>query len=116
MKRINLIRLGGLAAKVGGVLYASKRYWSDPDAVLAQKQNVPTVGATPVYAGNGFVAKISALAVYPRHRLDVSVRDLLFGLTACLWASGRRGLAAEVALTFPPGEDTLVCFFRAFRV
>jgi perosamine synthetase len=109
MKRINLIRLGGLAAMVGGVLYALRRYWNSPDAVPAEKQNVPTVGAALVNAGNGFAAKISALAVYPRHRLDVSVRDLLFGLTACLWASGRRRLAAEVARTFPPGEDALVC-------
>ncbi|HLL39417.1 MAG TPA: DegT/DnrJ/EryC1/StrS family aminotransferase [Rubrobacteraceae bacterium] len=109
MKRINLIRLGGFAAMVGGVLYALERYWSSLDAVPAEKQNVPTVGAAPVYAGNGFAAKISALAVYPRHRLDVSVRDLLFGLTACLWASRRRRLAAEVARTFPPSEDALVC-------
>ena len=109
MKRINLIRLGGLAAMVGGVLYALERYWSSPDAVPAEKQNFPTVGAAPVYAGNGFAEKITALGVYPRHRLDVSVRDLLFGLTACLWASGRRRLAAEVARTFPPGEDALIC-------
>ena len=47
--------------------------------------------------------------VYPRHRLDVSVRDLLFGLTACIWASRRRRLAAEIARVFPPGEDALVC-------
>lgn len=48
--------------------------------------------------------------MYPRHRLDVSVRDLLFGLSACLWAFRRRRLAAEVVRAFPPGDDALVCF------
>lgn len=50
------------------------------------------------------------LALYPRHRLDVTVPDLLYGLSACLWVSGRRRLAAEVVRAFPPEEEALVCF------
>jgi len=48
--------------------------------------------------------------LYPRHRLDVSVRDLLYGLAACLWAFRRGRLAAEVMRAFSPGEGLLVCF------
>lgn len=48
--------------------------------------------------------------LYPRHRLDVSVHDLLFGLSACLWAFRRRKLTAEVVRACPPGDDALVCF------
>ncbi len=48
--------------------------------------------------------------VYPRHRLDVSIRDLLYGLSACLGAFRRRRLAAEVVRAFSPGEGVLVCF------
>ena len=48
--------------------------------------------------------------LYPRHRLDVSVRDLLFGLSACLWAFRRRKLAAQVVRACPPADDALVCF------
>jgi perosamine synthetase len=50
------------------------------------------------------------LMLYPRHRLDVSVRDLLFGLAACLGTFRRRRLAAEAVRAFSPGEDVLVCF------
>jgi perosamine synthetase len=50
------------------------------------------------------------LRLYPRHRLDVSVRDLIFGLSACLWAFRRRRLAARVVCACPPGDDALVCF------
>jgi perosamine synthetase len=50
------------------------------------------------------------LALYPRHRLDITVSDLLYGLSACLWASGRRRLAAEVVRAFPPYEDALACY------
>jgi perosamine synthetase len=49
------------------------------------------------------------LLLYPRHRLDVSVRGLLFGLSACLWAFRSRRLAAEVVRAFPPEGDALVC-------
>lgn len=49
------------------------------------------------------------LMLYPRHRLDVSVRDLLYGLSACFWAFRRRRLAAEVVRVFPPEGDALVC-------
>jgi perosamine synthetase len=48
--------------------------------------------------------------LYPRHRLDVSVRDLLFGLAACLGAFRRGKLAAEVVRAFSPDEGVLVCF------
>jgi dTDP-4-amino-4,6-dideoxygalactose transaminase len=48
--------------------------------------------------------------LYPRHRIDASARDLLFGLSACLWAFRRRRLEAEVVRAFPPGEDALACF------
>ena len=47
--------------------------------------------------------------MYPRHRLDISVRDLLFGLSACLWAWRRRKLAADVALACPAEDDVVVC-------
>jgi perosamine synthetase len=53
---------------------------------------------------------IRGLLLYPRHRIDVSARDLLFGLSACLWAFGRRRLEAEVGKAFPPVEDVLACF------
>jgi perosamine synthetase len=52
---------------------------------------------------------IRGLLLYPRHRIDVSARDLLFGISACLWAFGRRRLEAEVGRTFPPAEDALAC-------
>jgi perosamine synthetase len=69
---------------------------------------------TPSGAGwrSGFVSRAGRrrrLMLYPRHRLDVSVRDLLFGLSACFWAFRRRRLAAEVVRAFPPEEDALVC-------
>jgi len=47
--------------------------------------------------------------LYPRHRLDISVRDLIFGLSACLWAWRRRKLAADVALACPAEDDVVVC-------
>jgi perosamine synthetase len=53
---------------------------------------------------------IRGLLLYPRHRLDASAGDLLFGLSACLWAFGRRRLEAEVRRAFPPVEDDLACF------
>jgi perosamine synthetase len=53
---------------------------------------------------------IRGLLLYPRHRLDASAGDLLFGLSACLWAFGRRRLEAEVGRAFPPVEDALACF------
>ena len=53
---------------------------------------------------------IRGLLLYRRHRIDASARDLLFGLSACLWAFGRRRLEAEVVQTFPPAEDALACF------
>jgi dTDP-4-amino-4,6-dideoxygalactose transaminase len=48
--------------------------------------------------------------LYPRHRIDASARDLLFGLSACLWAFRRRRLEAEVIRAFRSGEDALACF------
>ena len=50
------------------------------------------------------------LLLYPRHQIDASTRDLLFGLSACLWAFRRRRVEAEVVRAFPPGQDALVCF------
>ena len=108
MTSSNLIRLGGLAAMVGGV-YALKRYWRTSVTVPVEKQDFLASERAPVNLDSGFARNISALAVYPRHRLDVSIRDLLFGLTACIWASRRRRLAAQVARVFMPGEDALVC-------
>lgn len=46
--------------------------------------------------------------MYPRHRLDVSVRDLLFGLSACLWARRRVEFAAKISHACAP--DALACF------
>ena len=56
------------------------------------------------------VRRRGRLRLYPRHRLDISVRDLLYGLSACLWAFRRGKPAAEVVRAFPPGEGALVCF------
>lgn len=56
------------------------------------------------------VRRRGRLRLYPRHRLDISVRDLLYGLSACLWAFRRGKLAAEVVGAFPQGEGALVCF------
>jgi perosamine synthetase len=56
------------------------------------------------------IGRGGVLTLYPRHRLDVSVGDLIFGLSACLWASRRRRLAELVVRACPPGDDTLVCF------
>jgi perosamine synthetase len=53
---------------------------------------------------------IRGLLLYSRHRIDVSARDLLFGISACLWAFGRRRLEAEVGRAYPPVEDALACF------
>jgi perosamine synthetase len=50
------------------------------------------------------------LRLYPRHRLDVSIGDLLFGLSCCLWAIRRRRLVAQVVRACPLGHDALVCF------
>lgn len=109
MERTDLIRLGGLVARVAGS-YVPERYRSSSIIVPAEKQDFTASGAAPgAHAENGFAESISDLAVYPRHRLDVSIRDLLLGLTACIWASRRRRLAAEVARVFPPGENNLVC-------
>ena len=47
---------------------------------------------------------IRGLLLYPRHRLDASAGDLLFGLSACVLAFGRRRLEAEVGRAFPPRE------------
>jgi dTDP-4-amino-4,6-dideoxygalactose transaminase len=105
MERTDLIRLGGLVARVAGS-YVPERYRSSSIIVPAEKQDFTASGA---HAENGFAESISDLAVYPRHRLDVSIRDLLLGLTACIWASRRRRLAAEVARVFPQGENNLVC-------
>jgi perosamine synthetase len=64
-------------------------------------------------AARGLVAgslagRVPDLAVYPPHRLDVSLRDLLLGLAWCLRAPRRPRLDAEIARVFPPGEDALV--------
>ncbi len=109
MKHTEFIRLGGLAARVAGT-YAPERYRSSSVTVPAEKQDFSTSGAAPVsHVGSGFAESIPDLAVYPRHRLDVSIRDLLFGLTACIWASRRRRRVAEIARVFPAGENALVC-------
>jgi perosamine synthetase len=107
MTSSNLIRLGGLVAMVAGV-YALERYWRSSVLVLREKQSFSASGTSTVNIDSGFVENTSALAVYPRHRLDISIRDLLFGVAACIWASRRRRLAAEVARSFSP-EDALVC-------
>ncbi len=109
MKCTDLICLGRLAARVAGT-YLPERFRGSSIIVPAEKQDFSASGAAPVAHGeSGFAEGIPDLAVYPRHRLDVSVRDLLFGLMACIWASRRRRLAAQVARVFPPGENTLVC-------
>jgi dTDP-4-amino-4,6-dideoxygalactose transaminase len=48
--------------------------------------------------------------LYPRHQLDVSFGDLIFGLSACLWAFWRGKLDAQIVRACPPGDDALVCF------
>ncbi len=52
----------------------------------------------------------ASLTMYPRHRLDISVRDLLFGLSACLLARRRLKLESEVARACSVGDEGLVCF------
>jgi len=73
-----------------------------------------TRGSPPVAVRRrGFVAGASRrrrLMLYPRHRLDLTVGDLLYGLSACLWAFRRGRLAAEVVRASSPGEGVLVCF------
>ena len=109
MKRTDLIQWGRLAARVTGT-YISERYRSSPIIVPAEKPCFSASGAAPVaHVESGFAQSVPDLAVYPRHRLDVSIRDLVFGLSACIWASRRRRLAAKVARVFPPGENALVC-------
>ena len=108
MRSSNLIRLGGLAAMAGGA-YALKRYRMSSIAVRGEKQDSSDSERPRVDFDIGFTENISALAVYPRHRLDISIRDLLFALTACIWAFRRRRLAAEVARSFAPSENALVC-------
>jgi perosamine synthetase len=46
--------------------------------------------------------------VYSRLRLDISVRDLLFGLLACWWAWRRHKLSEDVVRACSPGTDELV--------
>jgi len=61
----------------------------------------------------GFVSRVGQRRrwkLYPRHRLDISVPDLLYGLSACLWAFRRGRPAVGVVRAFSPGEGVLVCF------
>jgi perosamine synthetase len=48
--------------------------------------------------------------VYSRLRFDISTRNFLFGLLACVWAWNRRKLAEDVLGACPPGDKKLVCF------
>jgi perosamine synthetase len=58
----------------------------------------------------GARAGVGAGGVYARHRLDLSVEDILFGLPSCgrLW--GREWLEAEVLRSCSLEEEGLVCF------
>jgi perosamine synthetase len=60
--------------------------------------------------GFGGPAGVGAGGVYARHRLDLSVEDILFGLLSCgrLW--GREWLEAEVLRSCSLEEEGLVCF------
>ena len=49
-------------------------------------------------------------ALYPRHRLDISAHDVLYGLSACLWARGDQKLAADILRVCSMEGDGLVCF------
>ncbi|MGB3635414.1 MAG: aminotransferase class I/II-fold pyridoxal phosphate-dependent enzyme [Rubrobacteraceae bacterium] len=51
----------------------------------------------------------SKLAVYIRHRLDVSGRDLLFGLAACVRSPDRSDVAENILHTCSLKDDGLVC-------
>lgn len=60
------------------------------------------MGATTRFDGNASKGRDTfqrslprGFAVYARHRLDVSFRDFLYGLLACLWVSDREELAVE---------------------
>ena len=106
--RVKVARITGLAATVAGV-YGVMRYGRSLVTDLRGKLTFRAWRAAPVTNPGSFAENTSALVVYPRHRLDVSIRDLLFGLTACIWASRRRRLVADVAWFFPPREDALVC-------
>jgi hypothetical protein len=57
---------------VGGV-YALKRYWRSSVTVPVEKQNFLASERAPVNIDSGFAKSISALAVYPRHRLDIVI-------------------------------------------
>jgi perosamine synthetase len=48
--------------------------------------------------------------VYSRLRFDISTRDLLFGLSACVWARDRRKLTQDVARACSSRDEQLVCF------
>jgi perosamine synthetase len=47
--------------------------------------------------------------VYSRLRFDISTRDLLFGLSACVWARDRRKLTEEVARACSSRDEQIVC-------
>ena len=58
----------------------------------------------------GARAGMGASGVYARHRLDLSVKDITFGILSCgrLW--GRERLEAEVLRSCSLQEEGLVCF------
>lgn len=48
--------------------------------------------------------------MYSRLRFDISTRDLLFGLLACVWARDRKKLVEDVVKASSPEGSELVCF------
>ena len=100
MRGGGLVRMWWLATVAGRLLAES----------VAELAPRVTRGSPPVAARWREAGRRRRLMLYPRHRLDISVRDLLYGLSACLWAFRRGRLAGEVVRAFSPGGGVLVCF------
>src|SRR5215212_1352893 len=100
MRGDGLVGMRWLATVAGRVLAESV-------AVLAPRV---TRASPPVAARWREAGRRRRLMLYPRHRLDFCVLDLLYGLSACLWAFRRGSLAGEVVRAFSPGGGVLVCF------
>ncbi len=66
------------------------------------------MGTGPSKAANGHGSSRS-IAVYARHRLDVSVHDLLYGLSACVRARDREKLSGDVLRACSMEDDGIVC-------
>lgn len=57
-----------------------------------------------------FKIRPSYVAVYSRHRIDISVHDLLYGLLACFRTWRYREVENDVMRACSLGDDGLICF------